>query len=66
MAYLGGWCNAVESLRPGKPGAFFDALFDPDDEARRWSYEGSESGSLSLYVYRCPRCGRCRANWDCS
>lgn len=65
MTYLGGWCNAVQSIRPDDPSAFYESLFDPDDEARGWGYEGFESGSPSLYVYRCRSCGRCRATWDC-
>ena len=65
MTYLGGWRNAVELLRPEDPSGFYEGLFDPDDEARSWGYEGFESGSRSLYVYRCRSCGRCRATWDC-
>lgn len=65
MTYLGGWRNAVKSLRPDDPIAFYKSLFDPDDEARGWGFERFESGSPSLYVYRCRNCGRCRATWDC-
>jgi uncharacterized protein CbrC (UPF0167 family) len=65
MAYLGGWRSVLESARPDDPVVFFQALFDPDDEAVGWGYEAFESGSPDLYVYRCPACGRCRATWDC-
>ena len=64
MTYMGGWRNVVESLRPDDPSAFFEGLFDPDDEARGWGYEPFESGNASLYVYRCRSCGRCRATYD--
>ena len=66
MIYLGGWRDAVEVLRPADPSRFFEGLLDPDDEARRWGYERFESGSPSLYAYRCGTCGRCRATWDCT
>lgn len=65
MSYLGGWRNALEVLRPEDPAAFFRGLFDPGDEARDWGYESFEPGHASLYVYRCRRCNRCRATWDC-
>jgi hypothetical protein len=65
MAYLGGWRNAVELLRPPDVTTFFQDLLDPDDEARGRGYESFESGSASLYVYRCRACGRCRSTWDC-
>ena len=65
MAFLGGWRNAVELLRPDDPSVFFEALFDPDDEARGWGFDSFESGSPSLYVYRCRTCDRCRATYDC-
>ncbi|MEW4567811.1 CbrC family protein [Tautonia sp. JC769] len=66
MAYLGGWQDALESLRPEDPAAFFDAMFDPDDEARAWGFESFEPGHSScLYVYRCRTCDRRRATWDC-
>ncbi|WP_165247994.1 CbrC family protein [Paludisphaera soli] len=64
MAYLGGWRNAMESLRPDDPDAFYQALFAPEDEARSWGYEEFDEGSSSLYVYRCLACGRCRATYD--
>lgn len=65
MAYLGGWRNVIESLRPDDPGAFFEALFDSDDAATSLGYEPFELGNVSLYAYRCRTCGRCRATWDC-
>jgi uncharacterized protein CbrC (UPF0167 family) len=65
MTYLGGWRHAVEAIRPDDPIAFFEGLFDADDEARRLGYEAFESGSPSLYAYWCGTCGRCRATWDC-
>lgn len=65
MAYLGGWRNAVESIRPDDPTAFYKSLFDPDDEARDWDSEVFASGSPSLYVYRCLECGRFRSTQDC-
>jgi uncharacterized protein CbrC (UPF0167 family) len=65
MTYLGGWRSALEAIGPGDPIGSFEALFDPDDEARRLGYEAFESGSPGLYVYRCGTCGRCRATRDC-
>jgi hypothetical protein len=65
MTYMGGWTAVLESLRPDDPDAFFEALFDPDDQARQWGLKAFESGSLSLYVYRCRNCDRCRATYDC-
>jgi uncharacterized protein CbrC (UPF0167 family) len=64
MSYTGGWRNIMESLRPDEPRAFCKSLFDPDDETRDWIWEEADSGSVSLYVYRCTSCGRYRATWD--
>jgi uncharacterized protein CbrC (UPF0167 family) len=65
MTYLGGWRDAMQSIRPDDPNALFEGLFDPDDEARRWGFEEFEAGSPSLYDYHCLSCNRLRATWDC-
>jgi uncharacterized protein CbrC (UPF0167 family) len=65
MTYLGGWSAVLESLRPADPEAFFDGLFESDDQARHWGPKAFESVSPSLYIHRCRTCNRCRATWDC-
>ena len=64
MAYLGGWRNAVESVKPDDPTAFYQSLFDPEDAARGWDGEVFASGNPGLYVYRCLECGRFRSTQD--
>lgn len=65
MIYIGSWNRATftERAPDGNGRAFFDEVLQLPQQESDWLWEGVYD-SAGIYVFRCPRCGKLRGNFD--